>query len=536
MRKFKNGKHSLRAAFAIVLSLVMILSMVLVSFGEGSIDDETGKPFTVIGDDKTDGGGTDGGGTTTGGGKTTGGNDGTGGGKTTGGNDGNNNGRTAPDVTGGSGTNTNIISTDVNPGTYSKPAVAEVVNNVNDGKNISVREIIEKTNQPEGKTDPAKFPTTAGYDVNLDMYDRITDFYELKLSDNSSDKEYKPGEVRIVVPMAKGMTGSDLMVMVINTETGEVFAVPPKKFNSETGELTVDLPCLGAYCVMHKVPIVVRNVDPDMYPDRDLAEIIKGLPSDGVLLCADLLKAMGVEASDKLEVAEGVTIDPAKYSSAMVSSDMAANLGAEGFSYDLSAKFNANMFVGNSMVDLERILDSIDADIDKSEAMADESVLTEIDPVKLEDSFVYHIDAATGEVSIIYEPEICWTTSGEISKLEEEQIEEEDVLYWNVEDVDSQNGEESQFNAEDDGNALEDIFVDEVYAAESSDLAAESGEEVCLVISGEEYLGMGPFFLFMPEKNNSFPWWILILIGAAAVIIFAAARKKKGDKAGQNEA
>ena len=530
MRRFKNGKHSLRAAFAIVLSLVMILSMVLVSFGEGSIDDETGKPFTVIGDDKTDGGGT-----TTGGGKDSG-NNGTGGGKTTGGNDGNNNGRTAPDVTGGSGTNTNIISTDVNPGTYSKPAVAEVVNNVNDGKNISVREIIEKTNQPEGKTDPAKFPTTAGYDVNLDMYDRITDFYELKLSDNSSDKDYKPGEVRIVLPMAKGMTGSDLMVMVINTETGEVFAVPPKKFNSETGELTVDLPCLGAYCVMHKVPIVVRNADPDMYPDRDLAEIIKGLPSLDSLLCTDFLKALGVESSDKLEVAEGVTIDPAKYSSAMVLSDMAANLGAEGFSYDLSAQFNANMFIGNSMVDLDRILDNIDADIDKSELMADEKALTEIDPVKLKDSFVYHIDAATGEVSIIYEPEICWTTSGEISKLEEEQIEEEDVLYWNVEVSDSQDGEESQFDAGDDGNVIEEIFVDEVYAAESSDVTAGSGDEVCLVVSGEEYLGMGPFLLFMPTEKDSFPWWILVLIGAAAVIIFAATRKKKGDKAGQNEA
>lgn len=494
MRRFKNGKYSLRALIAIMLTMTMLLSAVSLSFAEGSINDDTNKPYVPIADNT----------------------------KT---------GYVYDEVTNG------IISLDLDTGTITDQDIAKVIQDVNNGKDVSVRELIEKTNQPAEKTDPTNFPTTKDYNVNLDMYDRITDFYDLEYFEDGVQTRFKSGEVSVIVPETRGMKGSDLMVMIIDKETGEMYLVPPKRFNSRNGLLTIDAPCLGAYCVLHKVPIVVRNVDPDLYPDKELAEIIRNLPYNEVIGCEDFLKALGIENPGQLEVADGVTVNTADYSSAIALSDIAVELNREDFSYDLSAKFKANLYRGNDKVDWERILNYAGVDYDKSAIMEDDKNLTEIEPVKLENCFVYHVDAATREASIIYEPDVCWATFEELSKLEEQQIEEDDVLYWDVNDIDEQNVEDRklQVEAEEEGG-IKDLLVDEAYAAEPVDETYNNDEDVCIVINGDEYLGMGPFLLFMPIEKASFPWWILVLIGAAAVIIFAVAKKKKNDKDGQKEA
>ena len=422
-----------------------------------------------------------------------------------------------------------IVSVDPDPGNYENKKVADVVVDVNNGEKIRIQDIIDSVPQPEGKTDATAFPTTQDFDVNLEMYDRITPFQEMKQRTDGVNYDIKPGEVKVLVPEAVGMRGSDLMVLVIDSKTGEMYLVPPKEFDSALGLLTADFPCTGPYCVMHRVPIVVRNVDPDRYPNKELAEQIRKLPDNEVIGCEEFLKATGADPWDTLEIAEGVTINTEDYSSAIALSDVAVELSRTDFSYDLSAKFRANLYRGNDKVDWERILQYNNVKYDKQDIKDDDRALTEIEPQKLEDCFVYHIDAATRDVSIIYEPTVCWATYGDLLKDDVEKLEKDDFLYWDVDDIDAQNVKEKKLNL-DEEEETGSIFGTEVYAAESVDETFNNDEDVCLVINGDEYLGMGPFLLFMPNEKAGFPWWILLLVAAGGGGGYAYSRKKKNDK------
>lgn len=407
-----------------------------------------------------------------------------------------------------------VIAVDPDTTSYDNKKVSDIVTDVNGGKNTSIQDIIDKIPQPEGKTDAKAFPTTKDFDVNLEMYDRLTDFMDVKYRKDGVNHDIDPGEVKILVPEAVGMRGSDLMVLVIDSKTGEMFLVPPNSFDSILGLLTFDMPCDGPACVLRRVPIVVRNVDPDRYPNKELAEIIRNLPDNEVLGCEEFLKATEADPYDTLEIADGVTVNTADYSSAIALSDVAVELSRTDFSYDLSAKFRANLYRGNDKVDWERILNYAGVKYDKQDIKADDRALTEFEPVKLNDCFVYHIDAATRDVSIIYEPTVCWSTYGDLMAEDEQKLEKDDFLYWDVDDIDAQNVKEKKLNL-DDEEETSSLFAEEVYAAESVDDTFNNDEDVCLVINGDEYLGMGPFLLFMPNEAPGFPWWILLLVALA---------------------
>lgn len=421
-----------------------------------------------------------------------------------------------------------IVSIDTETDKYKNEDVAKVIDNIKSGEGVSIKNIIETTKQPENKTDASSFPTTEDYDVNIEMYDRITDFYELQYRKDGVDTSVKAGEVMIVIPETQGMRGGDLVVLIIDSKDGEMYLVPPKTFNSSIGAMTVDIPCAGPYCVMHKMPIVVRNADPENYPNKELSEIIKNLPYNKVIECKDFLEETGIGNFEELEIAEGIYIDPKKYSSAIALSDVAVELGRDEFSYDLSARFRANLYRGNDKVDWERILNYAGVDYDKSEIKKDDRNLTKIAPIKLKDCFVYHIDAATQEVSIIYEPEVCWSTFGELNKLNEERIEKEDILYWDVNDIDRQNEKDRKLNVDEEKRGFLSRLFDKAYAAETVDETFNNDEDVCIVINGDEYLGMGPFLLFMP-KPHKFPWWILIVIAVLFLIWYYLRRDEKDE-------
>lgn len=421
-----------------------------------------------------------------------------------------------------------VIAVDPDTSKYEDEKVSDVVIDVNSGKKTSIQDIMDTIPQPEGKTDIKNFPTTKDFDVNLEMYDRITDFMDVKYRKDGVNHDVDPGEVSIIVPEAVGMRGNDLMVLVIDSKTGEMYLVPPNSFNSMLGLLTFDMPCDGPACVMRRVPIVVRNVDPDRYPDQELAEMIRKLPDNEVLGCEEFLKATEADSYDTLEIADGVTITTADYSSAIALSDVAVELSRTDFSYDLSAKFRANLYRGNDKVDWERILNYAGVKYDKQDIKNDDRALTEFEPVKLNDCFVYHIDAATRDVSIIYEPTVCWSTYGDLLKEDEQKLEKDDFLYWDVDDIDAQNVKEKKLNL-DDEEETSSLFATEVYAAESVDDTFNNDEDVCLVINGDEYLGMGPFLLFMPNEAPGFPWWILLLVALAGGGGYAYYRKTKKD-------
>ena len=427
-----------------------------------------------------------------------------------------------------------LISTDVDTSKYDNKTVADVVEKVNGGTNLTPADIVDNIPQSDDKKDPENFPTEAGYDVNLKLYDRISDFYDIEYTYEGLNTDKKPGETKLVLPDTKGMKGSDLMIMLINTETGEIMLIPPTSFDSETGTITFDLPHVGAYCVLHKIPIVVRNVDPDLYPNEELGEQVAQLPDNEVIVLKDFLEAIEAEETDEIEVAEDIYVDTDKYSSAIALSDVAVQLSIDSFSYDLPTKFKANLFRGNDKVDWERILTYAGVEYDKDAILEDDEKLTEIEPVKLEDCFVYHVDATTREVSIIYEPTVCWSTYGELTQEKEEELTEDDIVYFDVDDIEAQNVEETKLNldAEDEE---ESSVVEEVYAETELETALDAeanDDDVCLVINGDHYIGMGPFLLMMPINEGGFPWWILLVIAAAGggAYIYSKNKKKEDEQ------
>lgn len=433
-----------------------------------------------------------------------------------------------------------LVSVDPQTDKYKSKETAEVVEKVNGGANVKVEEVINYVPQPENKQNAESFPTTQGYDVNLKLYDRITDFYEIKYHKDGANNAVEPGEVTIEVPECVGMKGSDLMVLVLDSKTGEMYMIPLSEFDSETGTLKVDLPCTGAYCVCHKIPIVVRNVDPDRYPNKTLTKMIKSLPDDEVIECVDFLKHTGVKDTAQLEVDDNVFINPEDYSSAIALSDVAVKVGREDFDYDLTTRFKANLFRANDKVDWERILKYAGESYDKDDIIKDDKLLTEYEPIKLDDCFVYHIDAVTREVSIIYEPTICWDTYGHLTEQKSEDLSKDAVQYFDVDDIDPQNIEERKLKLEkedENQSGLVKGLVDEVYA-DTDELTVDTNtgefdkDDVCIVLNGDEYLGMGPFLLFMPKHYFNFPWWILLVVAAlVGGYIYYRKRKNKEQEA-----
>ncbi|MCQ2551633.1 MAG: hypothetical protein MJ146_05555, partial [Clostridia bacterium] len=400
-----------------------------------------------------------------------------------------------------------IVSVDVDPSKYEDKKVAKVVTEINNGASTKLVDLPGATEQTGAKANPETFPTTMDFDVDLRMYDRITDFYELK----EFGKDIKPGEVSIRIPSIVGMKGSDLMIIIFDAKTGEMYLVPPTDFNSELGLITVDLPCTGPYCVAHKIPIVVRNVDPDKYPNAILAEQIRSLPDDKIIECRDFLEATGVKDLEKLEVAKDVFIDPDDYSAAIALSDVAVRVGRDDFDYNLSSRFKANLFRGNDKVDWERILDYGNAKYDKKAILADDKELIKQDPIKLNKCFIYHIDAATHEVSIIYEPTVLWDTYGHIIETKMEDVSRDALQYFDVDDIDPQNDKDTRLKVEKDADKDTSFLAQSVYAAGDEEYkeSAMDEDDVCMIMQGDRYLGMGPFLLFMPKHSWSFPWWIL---------------------------
>ena len=515
-------KSTFKIAFALLLTIIMLSSDMTVCFAAGSINADTNKPV----------------------------------------------------ISPKSGLSDNLISTDVKIDEYKNEVVANVVSEVNNGADLTIAEIISQitsgdntggtqggststgslnqsgsgtssntTKASDNLTDVQKaaesVKTTAGYDINLNLYDRITDFYDARYEIEGLDTDKTPGETKITVPECKGLEGSDLMILMINTETGEISLIAPTAFDSETGTITADIPGVGAYCVMHGLPIVTKDVQTEKYPDREVAEQVSKLSTTEVITLDTLLKATEVEPEDGLlEVAEGVFVDTSKYSSAIALSDVAVQRG-DDFDYNLSTTFKANLFRDNDKVDWERILDYAGIEYDASEIKEDTTRLTEFDSFQLKDSFVYHIDAATGQVSIIYEPYVCWAIYGELEYEQKERLAGNEVAaaetldtipqsaieYFDVSDIDVIDSEENNLvldTTEKSNGLISVAYADNIKGSEE--------DELCIVINGDTYIGMGTFLLFLPIVDQAFPWWIVILAGAILIIsTFIIIIKRKDD-------
>ena len=62
------------------------------------------------------------------------------------------------------------------------------------------------------------------------------------------------------------------------------------------------------------------------------------------------------------------------------------------------------------------------------------------------------------------------------------------------------------------------------------DIDEKNVEDLCMVMSSQDYLGMGPFILFMPKEETNCQWWWLLIILAILIIIYIIYKKRKDDK------
>jgi len=101
-----------------------------------------------------------------------------------------------------------------------------------------------------------------GEDTVLDLkeFDFVTNFKDLVLTDGSKVAFDDNGRVvsakmTMIIDALKGETDlSNYRIMLINPDTGASYFIEldPASFNSETGEITVDFPCLGAFSLIQK--------------------------------------------------------------------------------------------------------------------------------------------------------------------------------------------------------------------------------------------------------------------------------------------
>lgn len=141
-----------------------------------------------------------------------------------------------------------IIAVEADPSRYEKADVAEVVTIVNDPEAetvLMVKDVVEKLN---------------GELADAEAYDFVTTFTDLVLSKDGKysfddDGKVVSAKVTLKIDALVGETDlSNYLIMLINSETGELHFIEldPESFNSETGEITVDFPCLGTFSLIQK--------------------------------------------------------------------------------------------------------------------------------------------------------------------------------------------------------------------------------------------------------------------------------------------
>lgn len=342
--------------------------------------------------------------------------------------------------------------------------VKNIVEQINGKEKITPAETAARIEQAAEKKDAESFPTNEDFSVNLNLYDYITPYFSIETEEKNQD-------ARIKVPAAKGLDATDVMLLHVDSVSGEISVIIPKDFDAKTGEMTAKVPGDGLIAVSQKIPVVVRNTHPEDYNDVEVAEAIEALPEDEFVELSDWLEAFHVDEKE-LTVAEGKTVDIDDFSAANYIADIAVRFGPEQFGYNLTTKLNAKLYQQLDDIDYEKILDYAGVDYDADEVRKDRTALEEIEPFTLENCFVYHVDATTGERSIAYEPEIFFQRTDEEESAADSgkrTVErEKSVITWDVEDID--NDDDDRMN---------------------------------IVIVHDKYLGMGPFILLMPKDGSA---------------------------------
>lgn len=338
-------------------------------------------------------------------------------------------------ITGNLTGNQTLVVANANTNAYKNITVAEVVKKANDDNTITtVKEVLAEL-KVDTKTEEIK--TTTGTTVNPTLYEQITPFVDLAIKENDKITYETTGAIQatITVEAAKEMKKQDVLLMQIDPNSGKVYFVAPEKLDSKTGEITATFQTLGPVAVLKTVPIVVKDTNPEKYESEKAAEAVTQFKDEtkGVKL-ADVLNILTTEDTTAIQVAEGVTINAADYSTAMGFADLAIKQG-EDYLYDMDGSLKAEANRDLASTDWQKLVQSANPDYDIVAAEADPSLLAELEPFTIPGSFLMQINPVTGVAEYIYEPELYFAlpNSGEDEEETEDDVEEVRTS-WTVED------------------------------------------------------------------------------------------------------
>ena len=376
--------------------------------------------------------------------------------------------------------NQEIIVQNPDTGAYKNTTVADVVEKANDDTTkTSVSEILDDLKVDTTET----IRTESGQKVNPSVYEMLTPFVDIAIKEEDKITYETNGEIKmtLTIEAAKGVKKKDVLLMQINQETGKVSFVSLDKLDKKTGEVTVTLKELGPVALIEKVPIVSKNISPEKYTDKKVAEVAEKLRDEkSGFKMEDFVKELTATEEKEIKISDDKTINLDDYVSATSLIDLAIKM-ADDYTYDMSGSLLAEVNCDISKVDWKELVTANDPDFDTEEAEANLDILTELDPFVIEDSVVVQADAVTGELNYLVEPELSFAYP---------QEDTEDAS----EDVDDQNADSADVEQEEDTAADEDELMHWIVEDESKD----NEQQPNLVIKGE-FKGMGPLAIFIKK-------------------------------------
>ena len=392
------------------------------------------------------------------------------------------------------------------PSAYADKTVADTVTWANDDNTVAtIKEILTRL----GLDTKAEFKDIFENKVNPTLYEQLTPFVDLVIKDGNNVSYASNGQIKakITVEAAKEMKKEDLLLMQVDATTGKVYFMPIEEFDPVTGEITATFPTLGPIALLKKVPVVVRDTDPDKYESEKAKELVtkfadekKDIELSDVL---DVLKEENETVPETVAIKDkeenDVEITVANYNSAMGFADLAIKQGQEDYLYDMDGTLEAKARRDLNDVDWERLVKEAYPEFDVEAAKADPSLLAELEPFTIPGSVILQVNPITGEEEYIYEPEISFAFEEEEAAEDTTKAADADATETADADTTETTAVAEQTAAKADSTAVSTEDADQENFWEVPDEDKEEDNVLPDLVLKAEYRTMGPFALFLEK-------------------------------------
>ena len=329
----------------------------------------------------------------------------------------------APQVNQGNlSSNQQVIVQNANTGAYVNKDVAKVVEEVNNGNTkVEINKVLTDL-----KVDTnSELKTEKNQIVNPTLYETITPFIDLAIQENNNISFKLDGEIEVTmtVEAVKGMDKKDLLILVLDPETGAVQFVSIDKLNKETGEVTATFSKLGAIAFLEKSPLVTKEVSPESYENEKVKAAAAELKDKKDLNLKELVSVL-LDTEDEELVIGDKTININDYVSPTGLMDIAIAMGDE-YQYNMSGEFDAKINKSIADIDWQSMVSSAFADFDVEAAAENPESLVELGEFTVEGSFLMQMNPVTGEAEYVQEPTLSFAYPEAETEVEEETAEEE---------------------------------------------------------------------------------------------------------------